>query len=1051
MNTKDSQPQEFEGRRGSDYFPGQVGPTETIEAAHATVNQKQGKKEVLLMTAKSSKATPKRSTPKKGEREESIEELEKELERKESELIASQKLEDTLQRQEQAHQRQRNVLVRRAIGKREGEDEDKKKEAGPINPDTTNSTFPTPEEKKRATKKVRWAVTPRNTDERRRPLSSKRFPEVPAQPKASDISTLTYDNAITSVTAGGMEIPIDTLTTGIPEKKDAWAQIADLEKEIREGNTRFINEKVDQALAKNKEDEPKEKTIETEKEKKGTVNDQFENKQTVNDTFTPEKSTLEALQEKMRAEKEGEGTPEREKTAEEKLDDARLLYATAQKDHLQKIREDQGKIDKIRTFFGFGKKIKEDQLPQEIKDLKKEYDAMRVALGKEELAKFEQTLDPSLQEEEKGGEIDLFKRRELFEKLIVEEQEKLKALSVENLPAKEKGVLTKGLDWYLKQNKYTKLAISATVFGLASASGLGVGAAATAIGARAARGLAGMTVGQIAGSLAEKGVHLLYKGDIERSKRWESSDMMYEDDLLAGIQGAEKAYLARLQLEQNVKRAGVVVKATMGLLAGMSTNAAMSQFHGHVHTGNHDAIKTPQTPEPSKINTEIKSPVAIGKPEYNSNHIAEIDKTAVAHQPIETGKLHLPKNVTPIKSGIHHTETPHTSPLPKEESLSTPPLPSEEYIKAAHGDGGIKMFEHLKSKLASEYPDPSKAPAEVQDILKGDPTKLAIKYKFFDPTEGHANESAMVSQGDELGFNKDGYLVFKHGNTESLLDKDHAYSGKMFDSDHSGTPKIETSNINQEGVYGSPNANDIPINGADVLSPEINRTPTTGEIPVNGPEVVAPLTGTHGAFDPIINEDMSIKHNPLYTDQGGPRPIEGVSAPIKGTMLYHSDAPEWGNNHVIDTPKTQIDHTPTSVDQLSTQQIDDMANHQVIKDIDQYFGKTTMFGTHINGVQTETWNELGLRNAKEVIDEIDSQNFKGDYMFGEYVKMLEHDSHLEPFENERLEDFLIRATKYNILHPQEVPSFDDLNTKHLRTFTRQGRNVTIKDNDDVYN
>ena len=846
-----------------------------------------------------------------------------------------------------------------------------------------------------------------------RPLSSKRFPEIPSQTKVSGISTLTYDDAMTSVTAGGMEIPADTLTTDTPEKKDKWAEIEQLEKEARENIHSFVDEKVDQALAKNKEDEPEEKTIEAEGEKKRTVNDQFENKQTVNDTFTPEKSTLEALQEKMRAEKEREGTTEREKTTEEKLYDARLLYATAQKDHLQKIREDQGKIDKIRTFFGFGKKIKEDQLPQEIKDLKKEYDAMRVALGKEELAKFEQTLDPSLQEEEKGGEIDFFKRRELFEKLIVEEQEKLKALSVENLPAKEKGVLMKGLDWYLKQNKYTKLAISATVFGLASASGLGVGAAA-AIGARAARGLVGMTVGQMAGSLAEKGIHVLHKKEIEESKRGESSDMTYEDDLLAGIQGAEKAYLARLQLEQNVKRAGVVVKATMGLLAGMSTSAAMSQFHGHIHTGNHDAIKTPHTHEPSKIHIE-------------------------------------PKESPSVKSSIPHEETPHTSPLPKEESLSTPPLPSEEYIKAAHGDGGIKMFEHLKSKLASEYPDPSKAPAEVQDILKGDPTKLAIKYKFFDPTEGHANESAMVSQGDELGFNKDGSLVFKHGNTESLLDKDHAYSGKMFDSDHSGTPKIETSNINQEGVYGSPNANDIPINGADVLSPEINHTPTTGEIPVNGPEAVAPLTGTHGAFDPIINEDMSIKHNPLYTDQGGPRPIEGVSAPIKGTMLYHSDAPEWGNNHVIDTPKTQIDHTPTSVDQLSTQQIDDMANHQVIKDIDQYFGKTTMFGTHINGVQTETWNELGLRNAKEVIDEIDSQNFKGDYMFGEYVKMLEHDSHLEPFENERLEDFLIRATKYNILHPQEVPSFDDLNTKHLRTFTRQGRNVTIKDNDDVYN
>lgn len=953
MNIKDSQPQNTEGKRGSDYFPGQVGPEETIEVAHATVSPRKERKDVLLMAGESTETTPEERTSQKEKSEQSIEELEKELSKKESDLIAGQNLENILQKQEQAHQKQRNAMVRRAIGKREGEESEEGKKTKTASPDTTKKSLPAAEKKAKESKVVRWAVTPRNTDERRRPLSSKTFPEVSATSKKPEVSTLTYDDAMTSVTTGGMDIPVDILTS-TTEKKDEWAQIAELEKE--------------------------------------------------------------ALQEKMSVEKEGENTQEREKTTAEKLDDARLLYATKQKDHLQKIREDQGKIDKIRNFFGFGKKIKEDQLPQEIRDLKKEYDEMRVALGKEELAKFEQTLDPSLQEEERGGKIDFFKRGELFEKLIVEEQEKLKALSAENLPVKERGVLMKGLDWYLKQNKYAKLAISATVFGLASASGLGAGAAATAIGIRGARGLAGMFVGTAVGELAEKRTQALFKKDIERSKRWESGDMAYEDDLLSGIQGAEKAYLARLQLEQNMKRAGVYTKGVVGLLAGMSTSAAISQYQGHIDT-THLGTKIHHTPEPSKIHTEIKN-------------------LPTQEQPSIT------------KSEIPHTDT-HIA--QKVDTPSAPPLPSEEYIKAAHGDGGIKMFEHLKSKLASEYPDPTKAPAEVQDILKGDPTKLAIKYKFFDPTTGHANESAVVMKGDELGFNKDGSLIFKHNGTESLLDKDHAYSGKMFDSDHSGTPHVETGTSVRTDTYSSPDVTDIPVNNANVLSPEMNHSPTIDEIPVNGSEVVAPLTGTRGAFEPVINEDMSInqqipyaQHNPLLSQ-------ENIQTEIKGNMLYHSDAPEWGgNNHTVQS--IPVEHTPTtSIDQISTQQIDNMANHQVIKDLDRYFGKTTMFGTHINGVQTETWNDLATRDAHTVLKEIHGETFKGDYMFGQYVELLENETHLQPLENENLEQFILRATKYNILHPQEAPSFEDLNTKPIRTFTRQGRNVTIKDNDGVYN
>lgn len=128
------------------------------------------------------------------------------------------------------------------------------------------------------------------------------------------------------------------------------------------------------------------------------------------------------------------------------------------------------------------------------------------------------------------------------------------------------------------------------------------------------------------------------------------------------------------------------------------------------------------------------------------------------------------------------------------DAISGPDLKHIEHIVehakveavADHGQGAISTLRELQHNLKTEYPDLSKAPESVKHILNTDAHKLAQEYGMYKP--GNDAESAFLKSGDKFTVDETGNVKF--GN--NLLEKgneikvDHAYEGKMFDSDHSG-------------------------------------------------------------------------------------------------------------------------------------------------------------------------------------------------------------------------------------------------------------------------
>lgn len=108
--------------------------------------------------------------------------------------------------------------------------------------------------------------------------------------------------------------------------------------------------------------------------------------------------------------------------------------------------------------------------------------------------------------------------------------------------------------------------------------------------------------------------------------------------------------------------------------------------------------------------------------------------------------------------------------------------------------GAIQTIENLKAQIHHDYPDISKAPHSVQEFVKTDSVKEAIKLGFYNPDNPSGTESASIMKGSTLEFDKNGNLLFhdmKTGESHTLINEQNdtetieKYHGKMFDSDQS--------------------------------------------------------------------------------------------------------------------------------------------------------------------------------------------------------------------------------------------------------------------------
>jgi len=183
-------------------------------------------------------------------------------------------------------------------------------------------------------------------------------------------------------------------------------------------------------------------------------------------------------------------------------------------------------------------------------------------------------------------------------------------------------------------------------------------------------------------------------------------------------------------------------------------------------------------------------------------------KTVVAVVTVETLALSVEKlfgtlSNTLTSHDIQPKIAPHTTATPDTAQTQIAPAPAvpetppkiddfiNKGIKFEDSKGGIEGILDLKKQIAEQYDgDYSKAPENVQNFMKTDAIKQAIKLGLFDPNSTSGKESAKILTNSILKFDEKGNLLFGTPDTSEKIPILEKYNGEMFDSD--GSAKITT-------------------------------------------------------------------------------------------------------------------------------------------------------------------------------------------------------------------------------------------------------------------
>ena len=448
------------------------------------------------------------------------------------------------------------------------------------------------------------------------------------------------------------------------------------------------------------------------------------------------------------------------------LNDARAKYAEEYKKFMHERKQNTGFFTRVKRKF-LGETVRDEEVPENLKNLEKEYNNAAVLYGQNmHKNKYDLLLESEKSDAIIIQELDHYKQNEIFNKVIIEEEEKLTALKAENLPPKEKALWKKGVDWYLKQNRWTKVAISTAVStaviatflpSMMAAGGVTAGFLAT----KYARGIIGGVVGQI----AAKGYDSLVKEHYTDRKK-ESleelakkfGDKMSDKNLLE----YKKEYAKILEKERISKRNRLFHKAGIAMAAG-------------------------------------------GFAAY------------------EVGNLvHQLPTVHGLGTGENNTNIPGAG-----KSIEPEHIFKTEQVQFS-SRGAIQTIENLKIKIHADYPDLSKAPHSIQEFMKTNSTQEAIRLGFYNPNSDA--ESAMVIKGSTLEFDQRGNLIYhdvRTGEAHNLISErgsietTEKYGGKMFDSDKSGQQFQHESKIISEPLEGK-GVTEIGGSAKELLEKDLN-------------------------------------------------------------------------------------------------------------------------------------------------------------------------------------------------------------------------------------
>ena len=166
---------------------------------------------------------------------------------------------------------------------------------------------------------------------------------------------------------------------------------------------------------------------------------------------------------------------------------------------------------------------------------------------------------------------------EIFQKFVLDERELLYQAQVESWPPKERALWKKGLDWWMRQGKYTRLIISTSlVTGAVALTGgfaaAGASGAALFASSRFARGFLSVGAGQLMG----KGIEKVWEKKLRTEEKKEEAlkalrgefSLEKLDEANAELEKIMKNYMAERRMKILTKGAGM-------LLAGIGTSMGL--------------------------------------------------------------------------------------------------------------------------------------------------------------------------------------------------------------------------------------------------------------------------------------------------------------------------------------------------------------------------------------------------------------------------------------------------------------------------------------------
>ena len=525
-----------------------------------------------------------------------------------------------------------------------------------------------------------------------------------------------------------------------------------------------------------------------------------------------------------------------EKELDKKIEDAREKYVKEYKKCKKEV-DKEVLIDKtrnsvfnilagVKNIFSkkkieYKKSIKvEDYFTKETTDAKKEYNQARIEMG-------EAMYNQKKSELEKAGltGVDLetaltqYKATEILAKTIIDERQKIIDAKIEGLPIKP-ALWKRAIDAYMKiKPRWKRVALSTLLFLPVSATGaIGAGAIAS-YGIYGLAGLAGvkfgasMAIGAGVGHLA-KGIDWVKKdADLKFNEKQNQERLRLENEFSTGKIGLEE-YEKRIEPLENEDRqrnrnrviTKCVVGAALALAAGYGSYTAMGlgvehmshSVHSSVdaitgpdmsHTATGTTIEHTQPGTPSIVPDNSRPPLASAgtNPEtgFNIKYPFPIKTPEAEHfAPGAHGVLKLHENI------VHHANIEAT---------------------ALHGKGAIATLRELQHNLKVEYGnDLNNAPASVKHILNTDAHKLAQEYGMYKP--GQDAESAFMKSGSSFKVDGNGNVTYHEigVKTDISLEKgaevkvNTQYTGKMFDSDHSGAKESFKAPVQVDMETGKP-------------------------------------------------------------------------------------------------------------------------------------------------------------------------------------------------------------------------------------------------------